>query len=73
MRQIHARNESSSLQPLSVGDIPKMRHLSPNAAASTRNQELNDMIGFADPNADKSFGTQKRFFKPAQDFESANV
>ena len=70
---IHARHESTGLQPLAVGDIPKMRHLSPNAA-STRNQELTtDMMLFTDPNADKSFGTQKRFFKPAQNFENAIV
>ena len=55
-----------------MGDMPKLRHLSPNAAASTRNNELNDIMVY-DPNADKSFGTQKRFFKPSQELESSIV
>ena len=72
MRQIHKRNESAGVQPIVMGEMPKLRHLSPNAAVSTRNQELKDMM-LTDPNADKSFGTQKRFFKPKQELENSIV
>ena len=55
-----SRMGSVSGNQIVASEISKFRHLSPNLAASTRNQD--EKMLTLEPNQDKLFGTTKRFF-----------